>query len=298
MKLFDLHCDTLTEMFESSQELADNKLHVSMKKAACYDPYMQIFAIWSNQNLSDDDNYINFFKIYRNTATQYKINDSFVPFLAVEGGKLLNNDLKRLDELYRTGVRFLTLVWKDVCCIGGAYNTGEGLTPFGTDVVKKCFDLNIVPDLSHASDKSFYETAELSSQYGKPVVATHSNSRTICNHKRNLSDDMFRCIVRSGGITGISLCRPHLTQNETCTIDTVISHIEHYLSLGGENTVCLGCDFDGIDSLPDGISDIGDLRRLADRLIQLNYSNSLTEDIFYNNAFRFMTDNHILSESL
>lgn len=296
MKLFDLHCDTLSEMLQSSQRLTENKLQVSLEKARQYDIYAQIFAVWSNQHMSDDENYSRFFDIVHNAESELKIRNEFIPYLAVEGGKLLGGNLSRLDVLYNTGVRFLTLVWSDTCCIGGAHNTEAGLTGFGRDVVKQCFELNIIPDLSHSSDRTFDETYEIALEFGKPVIASHSNSRTVCNHRRNLTDDMFRRIVSIGGITGISLCRPHLTEKEICDIESVIAHIEYYLSLGGDNTICLGCDLDGIDKPPDGISDVADLYKISDRLLQLNYSTTTIENIFFNNATDFMVNNKITPE--
>lgn len=296
MKLFDLHCDTLSEMLRCSQRLTDNNLQVSLLKASRYEMYAQIFAVWSDPQLTDDDNYRRFFEIVRYAASELKPSDNFAPYLAAEGGKLLGGQLSRLDELYHTGMRFLTLVWSDECCVGGAHNTQTGLTGFGFDVVRKCFALNIIPDLSHSSDKTFYEVCEIASEAEKPVVATHSNSRAVCSHTRNLSDDMFRHIVKSGGITGISLCRPHLSTRENCDIDSVVAHIEHYLALGGEKTVCLGCDLDGIGSPPDGIAGVDDLYKIACRLGRRNIKNETIEDIFFNNAYSFMKNNNLLPE--
>ncbi|MDD4774089.1 MAG: membrane dipeptidase [Eubacteriales bacterium] len=296
MKLFDLHCDTLSQMLQTSQDLAENNLHVSLKRASRYDTYTQIFAVWSNQQMSDDENYTRFFEIINYAASELKRTPDFIPYLAVEGGKLLNGDLLRLDVLHKTGVRFLTLVWSDTCCIGGAHNTDNGLSSFGRDVVKRCFDLNIIPDLSHASDRSFYEAYEIALLNDKPVIASHSNSRTVCHHRRNLTDDMFRLIVDIGGITGISLCRPHLTKSENCGIDSVVAHIEHYMSLGGEKTICLGCDLDGIDKPPYEINGIEDLYKIGTELQRLNYPNDLIENLFSANAEDFMKKNNIIPE--
>ena len=105
---------------------------------------------------------------------------------------------------------------------------------------------------------------------------------------------MFGMIKDIGGIVGISLCRPHLCESGECKIDDVIRHIEKYLSIGGEKTVCLGCDLDGIGRLPDGMENVSDLYRIADALSARNYSDSLIEDIFYNNAERFIEKHGIL----
>ena len=105
---------------------------------------------------------------------------------------------------------------------------------------------------------------------------------------------MFCMIKDIGGIVGISLCRPHITESGECGIDDVVRHIEKYLSLGGESTLCLGCDLDGIGRLPDGMESIADLYRIADALAARNYSDSLIEDIFFGNASRFIIKQGIL----
>lgn len=294
MKLFDLHCDTLSEIYITQTSLEDNELHISKKKAAIYDAYSQLFAIWSRNDLTDEENF-KLFKEILNYGRQFlTATPTFKPYLAVEGAKLLGGDITRVDYLYEAGVRFLTLVWGGSCCIGGAHDTDEGLTDFGKAVVRRCFELGIVPDVSHASDATFSDAYDIALDFEKPLIATHSNSRSVCDHRRNLTDDMFRKLEQLGGIAGISLCRPHLTSGELCNIDTVVAHIERYLLLGGDNVVCLGCDLDGIGNPPDGISGVGDLYKIADRLGELNYPDELIRNIFWGNAFAFMQRNGIL----
>ena len=296
MKLFDLHCDTISEMYASGQRLSDNTLDISLRKAEKYEQYSQLFAIYSTQRLPDEDNWARFFCILRHAMPELKRSARFTPYLAVEGGKLLGGDLSRLDILYEKGVRFLTLVWGDTCCVGGAHNTDIGLTPFGRDVVRRCLELGIVPDLSHSSDVTFAEACEIAEAAGKPVIATHSNSRAVCNHRRNLTDDMFRRIRDLGGIVGISMCRPHLSETGVCTVDTVLAHIEHDLSLGGENTLCMGGDLDGIgDAAPDGIRTVADMEKIADAMAAHGYSDTLIGKIMYQNAADFMARNQIAS---
>ena len=294
MKLFDLHCDTLSEIYCAGESLDDNSLHISKKKAQQYEKYAQLFAIWSRHDLEPDENFAFFKQILKYSKKYLDSTDSFTPYLAVEGGALLNGDISRLDYLHSVGVRFLTLVWGGSCCIGGAHDTDEGLTHFGRDVVERCLEIGIVPDLSHASDKVFYEAYSIALEHKGALICTHSNSRSVCDHRRNLTDEMFGMIRDIGGIVGISLCRPHLCESGECKIDDVVRHIEKYLSLGGEKTVCLGCDLDGIGRLPDGMENVSDLYKIADAMSAKNYSDSLIEDIFYYNAFRFMEKHCIL----
>ena len=280
MKLFDLHCDTLWAAYHGSKNL-----HITPDKVKNYDEYKQIFAIFSNANLSDDEAYYEFWEILNHSEKQ--------TYLAVEGANLLGGDITRLDKLYDAGVRFLTLVWAGVSCIGGAFGTDVGLTDFGKLTVRRCFEIGIVPDLSHSSEHLFWDTINIADEYHKPIIATHSNSRAICKHSRTLTDEMFTAIKNRGGIVGISLFHTHLSDTEICTIDTVISHIEHFLSLGGENTVCIGSDFDGMSELPDGISDISDMYKIYDRLLSMNYSAHLADKIFFNNAQNFILRNEL-----
>nr|MBQ4317874.1 membrane dipeptidase [Clostridia bacterium] len=295
MKYFDLHCDTIQCAYNTQQALWNNTLHVSLEKTAIYERYSQLLAVYSRPALSDDECYERFFKVVEHYRTQ-QLPDNFTGILAIECGKLLGGRLERVDELYKAGVRFMTMVWGSRTCIGSAHNDPEdiGYTEFGLKAARRCFEVGIVPDMSHCSDKLFWQTSELADEYKKPFIATHSNSRTLRNIPRNLSDDMFKAIVKANGIVGVSMVRKHLCEGDVCGMDQIRAVIEHYLSLGGEKTVCMGCDLDGTNPLPDGLTGVGDIYKIADHLAQHNYSQSLIDDIFYNNANNFMLRNGIL----
>ncbi len=308
MYLSDLHCDTLYEALKQNKSLISNDLSISFERLKEYEKFIQIMAVWSDPRPTEDRIFDRFFEaralleaelsridgisLCRSSA-ELKVAEAegrSAIFLAVEGGRLLSDKLERLERLHDAGVRFLTLVWDGVCKIGGAFDTSEGLTDFGRSVVKHCFELGIIPDLSHASEKMCAEVIELSGDSGKVCIATHSNSKTICDHRRNLTDEHFRAIVSLGGIVGISLAPMHLTENylESCTVEDIVRHIEHYLSLGGESSVCLGCDLDGVSRLPSGIKTVSDLTLIAERLAQLGYSDALIGKLFYANARNFI----------
>ncbi len=308
-RLFDLHCDTLYEARRQGKSLAENDLCISFDKLRNYDGFVQILAVWSEPDPTEDQVYERFFEAKRLLDSELSSAPDILlcrsdaglseaesagknaVFLAVEGGRLLSDKPERLDELYDSGVRFLTLVWNKTCKIGGAFDTDEGLSDFGRGIVRRCFELGIIPDVSHASDRMCGEVIGMAKDAGKVAIATHSNSRSVCDHRRNLTDERFRAISSLGGIVGISLAPMHLTADylEKCDIDDVVRHIEHYLSLDGENTVCLGCDLDGVSRLPDGISDVSDLTKIADRLARINYNDTLIDKIFYKNARDFIS---------
>jgi len=159
-----------------------------------------------------------------------------------------------------------------------------GLSAFGRDAVALMNELDMIVDVSHLSDEGFADVAEICR---KPFVASHSCSRKLCGHPRNLTDEMFVTICRAGGLVGINYSRGFLVPDGCTTMYDVIRHAEHFLSLGGENVVCMGSDFDGTD-MPDGISGVESIGSLYELFLKHNYSESLVRKIFWDNAHGFM----------
>ena len=309
MKLFDLHCDTATRLLAENQGLNDNGFHVSLKKSAYLSRYAQVMAIWTDKRLTDSEGYERFFEVIKNLENEAIINKNSVKIVrnskdlkdcitlgitplivSVEDARILENDIKRLTVLYQSGVRALTLNWYGTTCIGGAHDTDIGLTDFGKQVVEECFRLGIVPDVSHCSFKGTSDALEIAQAHSKPLIASHSDSYSVNPHTRNLQDNDFITISKLGGLVGINLCPSHLCSDKDAGVTDIIRHIEHYMSLGGEDSVAMGCDLDGTD-LPNEFSDISDLYKIANELQRLNYSNELTDKLFYQNAFNFFTNN-------
>lgn len=295
--LFDLHCDTFLELYKNKYKFDDAPLHISLNKIKCFSPYIQICAIWSEKHLSNNDAFIN----YKNTLSYIKAqnlplcksacNFSSISFiLAVEDARILDNKINRLDELLNDNVRILTLNWKGVSCVGGGWDTNVGLTPFGLNVVKNCFKKGIVVDLSHSSENVQNEVISLAQSFNVSPIFSHSNSFSICNHKRNITDVTFKKIAKLNGLVGISLFPEHLSINGNANTSVILNHIEHFLNLGGEKSICLGCDFDGISSLPIGFKSISDLPMLY-ALIEKYFSKEVANRIFFLNAYNFFIKN-------
>ena len=296
--LFDLHCDTLEEMFLGKYSFTSSPLHISLSKCNKYSPYIQIMAIWSDYRLSPKDAYkryndtisyaqrqgLSFLKDFKNLSEHSYI-------LSVEGAEIIENDLQRLDRLKNDGVKVITLFWRDMNLLGGAWNTDIALSEFGIEFIKKCFELSIIPDISHASEQASHDIIKLAKSENKTIIASHSNSYSICRHKRNLNDDTFKDIIDLDGLVGISLSSQHLHLNGDAKICDILKHIYHYLSLGGINTICLGCDFDGVAALPDGIRDISDLSKLY-RELEINFGSKIADKIFFHNAYNFFQINY------
>ena len=291
--LFDLHCDTLGAMCSRGYNFSSSPLHISLNKCKNYSPYVQVMALWSDCKQSSSDAYLSYKKALAYAKMQGisfadKSNElTTKPYiLAIEDGRIVENDLSRINEFKNDGVKIITLCWSGTNSIGGGWDTTDGLSDFGVDFVKRCFECGITPDVSHCSVKTTNQAIELAYEHNKTIIASHSNSFSVCNHMRNLRDEEFLSISKLGGIVGISLAPQHLASSGNADIKSILNHIDHYLSLGGENTVSLGCDFDGVSALPWGINDISDLSKLH-KEISYNYGNKITKRIFYNNAFDF-----------
>lgn len=308
LKLFDLHCDTPSALYRNNFHLDSSPAAVSLDKVSDFSDYAQIMAIWSDCRIADNTAFFAFHKIadylnfeverldgefaYARSKEQFERETKKKKILlSIEDARILCGRIDRLSVLHARGVRFLIPVWGGSSIIGGAHDTDEGLTEFGKSIVDQCFRLGIITDVSHASEKTAQEIFDAASLVGKAVMASHSNSYSVCPHSRNLRDYQFKQIKRLGGVVGISLCNLHLNGQEQANINDVIKHIEHYMSLGGEDIVALGCDFDGTDYLPDELKTVADMPRLADRLAQLNYTDKQIDKIFYQNAKDFIDKN-------
>ena len=297
--VIDLHCDTLTELESRRCGASDSSLHITPEKAAAFGRYIQVGAVWTDCRLTDEqawerfdrvvDHYVSLYGVPQVMDVPEALGSDRAVILAVEGARLLAGDISRLDHLYERGVRILTLEWAGEDCIGGAWDTEAGLTAFGFEVVSRCFELGIVPDVSHASRKVTANVLTLARERGKAVIASHSDSYSVCPHERNLTDDEFREIASLGGVVGISMCPQHLA-GDTAALGDVIAHVRHYLKLGGEQTVVLGCDFDGIETTPEGIADISALPRLYDALTG-EFGEAQAKRVFFDNAYDFLKNN-------
>lgn len=302
MRVFDLHCDTITECFQRGLSLVGNReLHISLKRGQGYAPWYQCFAVWIPDTLRGQAALSFFQTVAAYFQQNVKENAEYITLsideggaekcrchglLTVEGGAVLAGDIKNVDCLTDAGVRALTLTWNGGNEIGdGAMvRCPKGLTGFGRQVIPALEARNILVDVSHASDPLFYDVAALAQ---KPFIATHSNARAVCNHPRNLTDDQFRLIRDRGGLVGLNLHRWFLREDDQATLDDAFRHVYHFLSLGGEKTLALGTDFDGAEILDD-VRGIRDLEILAGYFYKQGLKTALIDRIFYQNAKDFL----------
>ena len=310
--LFDTHCDTAYELYRRNVSLTDNTCcHISLDKAACYRAYAQYYAVWSDRRLDDEACWTQFLKIVSKWKDELDTiphralrvtsahelraaveNGKHAAILAVEDARLTAGRLERLDEMKALGVKYLTLLWGGNTCVGGSHNTPGGLTDYGKALTRRCFELGIIPDVSHASEASVDDVIPIAYEFGKPFIASHSNAYSLYGHTRNLRDRHFAAIKELGGIVGVSLCPSHLTDTSLrpATAEDVFAHVDHYLSMGGKDIVGFGADWDGTD-LPQGFSGVQDLEQVAEIMAAHNYTEELIHKIFFKNFYDFALRN-------
>lgn len=303
LSYFDLHCDTVTECFTRGEGLAENSLHWSLHRAEPLAPLAQVFAVWMPDNFRGEAAVKRFDGVAAVFFTEMEKNAGAIAFcktaaelraalnggraaalLSIEGGAALGGRLENLDRAYEMGVRLLTLTWNGRCELGDGVMEPEaqGLTAFGRQVVRRMEELRMAVDVSHLSERGFWDVAELSA---RPFLASHSNAKAVCGHPRNLSDEQFREIVRCGGLVGLNLYRRFLRDDGDADFSDVLRHAEHFLALGGEHALALGGDLDGSE-LPVCMRGVEDVPRLREELLR-RLPEATVEDLFFGNARRF-----------
>lgn len=204
--------------------------------------------------------------------------------LTVENAACLDAGIEVVDEFARDGVLIAGVTWNSRNVLGsGNDHVDEGLTDLGKDYVRALEEHRIVVDVSHLNDKGFWDLEKVAE---RPFVATHSNSRAVCDVLRNLTDDQFRAIAERGGIVGLNFHAGFVHPSDgVYTFDELAAHVEHWLELGGEDAIALGSDRDGAN-IPTWLADCGSqahlFRRFADRL-----GEEVARKIFFDNAERF-----------
>lgn len=290
MRLFDLHCDTLYRIHTENLSVQDSVLSITPGKADFLEKHYQLMAVWIPDSIRGQKT----FEFFKNCFDIYKKfylplnNDKRKFFLTVENGSVIGGDLSKISFLKECGVKAVTIVYNEDNELGsGAFSKSFfGLTELGKKAVAEFENNNIFVDLSHSSQRTFYDVVSISKQ---PIIATHSNSYSICPHKRNLTDEQFEIIRKRGGVVGVNFYPPFLNSDAAqADINDVIKHIYHFLSLGGEDTICIGSDFDGCDALKT-LDAIDKMPYLYEMLIKSGINEQVVQKIMYDNAHNFFT---------
>lgn len=279
MRFFDLHCDTAYKCYIDDEEFDVNRLAVSGECGKVFDEWSQTFAVW----IKDDQE--NPFLLYKNILSDFKSKlgnkpQNLRPIFAVEGGAVLENDSDRIFELWADGIKLLTLTWNGENNIAGGSHTDKGLTDFGKTVIEKMNHLKIGCDLSHLNEKSFFAALE----NAEFPLATHSNCKSICDNKRNLSNIQIKLLCEKGGIIGLCFYPDFLGED---IFEMLYENIFHIADMGYENSIAIGSDFDGgvMNKRLDNISKVPDLYRF---LNCKGLCDELLDKIFFKNANNYI----------
>lgn len=195
--------------------------------------------------------------------------------------------LDRIALAAEAGVKMMTLTWNGPNALGSGHETRDGLTRFGREVVREMEAHRMVVDVSHLNDRGFSDLVEVAT---RPFAASHSNARSVCGHRRNLTDAQARTIFEGGGIVGLNYCRDFLREGSgDVTPDAVLRQVDRLLELGGERGLALGSDYDGTDvpTWLDGCERVGTLHELIAR----HFGREVAERVFYENARDFFLRN-------
>ncbi|MBQ8605182.1 MAG: membrane dipeptidase [Clostridia bacterium] len=284
----DLHCDTFYKCFTESLDFSSERLHINSENIKGIRPYIQTFAHYIPENVPNKFEF--FQRMLENTFSILEKSDDFIIYknssdfekaenekkilvvLSVEGGSFFEKDaLDRISFLEKNHVRFISLCYNNGSdlCSGALSKYDTGFSRHGIEIAYKLCERGIKTDLSHLSAKSAWDAvlADLD------CIATHSNCKAICNHPRNLEDRTIEKLIENKSLIGLNLYRPFVG-------NSIANHINHILSLGGTDSLALGCDFDGCDEFSDGVLSLSDIPGLLSRM-------SPRKNVWYDNVKKY-----------
>lgn len=307
--IIDGHCDTLEKYFDLEADIyKGGQTQLSIKGLKKGGVGLQFFACWISPNVKDSSllRGLSLIDAYHNMLSSYQQHihpvlsyedisyarkqGKIATLLTVEGGEILEEKLYNLRILYRLGVRSLTLTWnyKNALADGALESDPKGgLSNFGHKVVKEMNKLGMLVDVSHISEKAFYDVIQVSS---KPIAATHSNAYSVMKHPRNLNDAQIKAIARKKGIIGINFYPKFLTTEKKVYRKDIIRHIDYIASLVGIDILGFGSDFDGIEITPEDIRGPEAFELIINDLLRLNYKEADIKKIAHDNYRRVLKD--------
>jgi membrane dipeptidase len=355
----DMHADTtqrlVDEEIDLTQRLADGHLDVVRMKEGGLDA--QFFSIWVEPQLYGGggagamkradvqiaairalaEKHPDVWEMATSAGDIRRINEQgkLAALMGLEGGYAIDEKLENVERYYKMGVRYMSPAWSVSTSWAGSSGDEagrtRGLTDFGKEVIREMNRLGMMIDVSHLSDKAFWDIVNTST---KPVIATHSNARAIANVPRNLDDDMIRALAKTGGVVCVlfypeflepgwsekkkqvdaeisplvqkasdeeqgSIARKKMARDRVrieeyarrlppVSVSRVVDHIDHIVRLVGINHVGVGSDFDGIQAVPNDLSNVAELPNLTRELLKRGYSEEDIAKILGGNILRVM----------
>ncbi len=327
MNIVDLHCDTLSEILKQKKggmhyNLYKREGHLDIERMEKCGYMLQCFAAFVNKEAvgSAYERGMELAKLYKQLCAEYSPYIAPVhcfqdiehnakrglmsAMLTIEEGGVLEGSLTHLREFYEKGVRLITLTWNYPNELGypgcleevpvpdkpvnwRVAGTYPGLTKKGMEIVETMEENGIIVDVSHLSDAGFWDVAAVTR---KPFLASHSNARSVCGHKRNLSDAQIRTIAERGGVIGLNFAADFLEDApREVSLDSFIRHIKHMLQVGGSEVLALGSDFDGITT-NQAMPHVGTLPNLFEAMEQNRIAPSIIDKMKGQNALRMMKE--------
>lgn len=311
MFICDCHCDTLTELYNKNASLYENEQHFDIKRQIALGGGLQLCAIYVptevfryqgglrytlclldkyNQEIKKlHENGIDVLQVRTAEDAGNVLKHKAATLLAIEEGGAIDGSLEALRCLYELGVRAMTLTWSNRNDIADGINeeaTGSGLTLFGKQVVAEMNRLGMLVDVSHISTAGFWSVIETST---KPIIATHSNAKSLCSHPRNLNDEQIKALAQNGGLAGITFAGQFLEEDwRNACIESVYKHIDYMLNLiGNDDHIGFGSDFDGISHPPYNIQGVQDYKPLIEYLSKY-YSDETINKITHQNVINLL----------
>ena len=311
MFICDCHCDTLTELYNKNASLYENGQHFDIKRQIALGGGLQFCAIYVptevfryqgglrytmclldkyNQEIKKlHENGIDVLQVRTAEDAGNVLKHKAATLLAIEEGGAIDGSLEALRCLYELGVRAMTLTWSNRNDIADGINeetTGSGLTLFGKQVVAEMNRLGMLVDVSHISTAGFWSVIETST---KPIIATHSNAKSLCSHPRNLNDEQIKALAQNGGLAGITFAGQFLEEDwRNACIESVYKHIDYMLNLiGNDDHIGFGSDFDGISHPPYNIQGVQDYKPLIEYLSKY-YSDETINKITHQNVINLL----------
>lgn len=304
--VIDLHCDTLTrDQWEedSGGDTLDNPgYHLSLGGLPAGRFWVQCFAIFVPDQLRGREAIGFFDRYHASFCRQMEANrDRILPcrsfldleraraqgknaaILTVEGGAVLAGQLERVRAIREAGVRMLTLTWNGPNELGSGHDGAGGLTAFGREAVAELEEQGVLVDVSHLNDRGF---EDLLAAAKKPFVASHSNARSVCGHRRNLPDEFIREMAVRGGLIGLNYAQSFLSEDRRGDREDLLRHVRRFLELGAGECLALGSDYDGTDIHPD-LDAPEKIPELYEFLTGRGVPAETAKGILFGNAWRF-----------